>query len=45
MQKIKASIRTNAPLFNTDRRVADYMAQMYVLGNSTHKPTLARVPV
>lgn len=30
VQKMKASIRTNAPAFNTDRMLADYVAQLYL---------------
>ncbi len=29
IQMMKASIKTNSPLFNTDRMVADYITQMY----------------
>lgn len=32
VQKMKASIRTNAPLFNTDRMIAQYVTQMYAPG-------------
>lgn len=43
IQKMKASIRTNAPLFNTDRMIADYVTQVYALGCSTMTtPSLAR---
>jgi starch phosphorylase len=31
---MKASIKTNAPLFNTDRMVADYVTQVYAPGSS-----------
>ncbi|HEY9624781.1 MAG TPA: alpha-glucan family phosphorylase, partial [Crinalium sp.] len=31
---MKASIRTNAPVFNTDRMVAEYVAKMYAPGAS-----------
>jgi glycogen phosphorylase len=30
VQMMKASIKTNAPLFNTDRMIADYVSQVYV---------------
>jgi starch phosphorylase len=30
VQMMKGSIKTNAPLFNTDRMVADYVSQVYV---------------
>lgn len=43
IQKMKASIRTNAPLFNTDRMIADYVTQVYAPGCSTlTTPSLAR---
>jgi starch phosphorylase len=43
---MKASIRTNAPLFNTDRMIADYVSQVYVPEISTSvKPILAKVKV
>jgi len=29
VQMMKNSIRTNAPVFNTDRMVADYVRQLY----------------
>ncbi|MBD2464806.1 alpha-glucan family phosphorylase [Oscillatoria sp. FACHB-1407] len=45
VEKMKASIRTNAPLFNTDRMVADYVAQMYAPGSSAYQPILASTPV
>lgn len=32
IQFMKASIRTNSPLFNTDRMVADYVAKVYAPG-------------
>lgn len=41
IQMMKASIKTNAPLFNTDRMVADYMTQMYAPGASVQEPILA----
>jgi len=34
IQMMKASIKTNAPLFNTDRMVADYVTQVYAPGSS-----------
>ena len=43
IQMMKASIRTNAPLFNTDRMIADYVTQVYAPGCSTlTTPSLAR---
>ncbi len=46
IQKMKASIRTNAPLFNTDRMIADYVTQVYAPGCSTlTTPSLARTIV
>jgi starch phosphorylase len=46
VQMMKASIRTNAPLFNTDRMIADYVTQMYAPGCSTMTtPSLAKVIV
>ena len=43
---MKASIRTNAPLFNTDRMIADYVTQVYAPGCSTMTtPSLAKVVV
>ncbi|MBW4676654.1 MAG: alpha-glucan family phosphorylase [Desmonostoc geniculatum HA4340-LM1] len=30
VQMMKTSIKTNAPLFNTDRMIADYVSQVYV---------------
>lgn len=42
IQMMKASIRTCAPLFNTDRMVADYVSQLYVPGAPTQsEPILA----
>jgi starch phosphorylase len=32
---MKASIKTNGPLFNTDRMIADYVAKVYAPGIST----------
>ena len=44
VQMMKASIKTNAPLFNTDRMIADYVSQVYVPEISTSvKPILAKV--
>ena len=40
---MKASIRTNAPLFNTDRMVADYVAKMYAPGVGSIDPILTSV--
>lgn len=41
---MKASIKTNAPLFNTDRMIADYVTQVYAPGTALSKtPSLARV--
>ena len=43
---MKASIRTNAPLFNTNRMVTDYVSQVYVPEISTSvKPILAKFKV
>ncbi len=42
VQMMKASIKTNAPAFNTDRMVADYVVQMYAPGKAkTSEPILA----
>ncbi|MEO1133977.1 MAG: alpha-glucan family phosphorylase, partial [Cyanobacteria bacterium J06639_1] len=41
VQRMKESIRTNCPLFNTDRMVADYCTQYY----SPAAKTQARIPV
>ncbi|MEM6446408.1 MAG: alpha-glucan family phosphorylase [Cyanobacteria bacterium P01_D01_bin.123] len=41
IQRMKESIRTNCPLFNTDRMVADYCTQYY----SPAAKTQARIPV
>ncbi len=44
VQMMKASIKTNAPLFNTDRMIADYVTQMYAPGCSKMTtPSLAKV--
>ncbi|MFH7024485.1 MAG: alpha-glucan family phosphorylase [Heteroscytonema crispum UTEX LB 1556] len=44
VQMMKASIKTNSPLFNTDRMVADYVSQVYVPEISTTvEPILAKV--
>jgi len=44
VQVMKASIKTNAPLFNTDRMIADYVTQVYVPEISTRvQPILAKV--
>ncbi|KJH71608.1 alpha-glucan family phosphorylase [Aliterella atlantica] len=41
---MKASIKTNAPLFNTDRMIADYVTQVYAPGCSQiSTPSLAQV--
>lgn len=46
VQMMKNSIKTNAPLFNTDRMIADYVSQVYAPNSSSVvKPILARVPV
>lgn len=46
IQMMKASIRTNAPLFNTDRMIADYVTQVYAPGCSTlTTPSLAKTIV
>jgi len=37
VQKMKASIKTIAPYFNTDRMVADYVTQMYLLTVKTER--------
>ncbi|MCD8489162.1 MAG: alpha-glucan family phosphorylase [Desertifilum sp.] len=42
IQMMKASIKTNAPAFNTDRMVGDYVTQIYAPGNpATHAPVYA----
>ncbi|BAZ49452.1 putative alpha-glucan phosphorylase [Nostoc sp. NIES-4103] len=44
VQMMKASIKTNAPLFNTDRMIADYVSQVYVPEIATRvRPILAKV--
>lgn len=44
VQMMKASIKTNAPLFNTDRMIADYVSQVYVPEIATSVgPILAKV--
>ncbi|NJL20761.1 MAG: alpha-glucan family phosphorylase [Leptolyngbyaceae cyanobacterium SM1_3_5] len=45
VRMMKASIRTNAPLFNTDRMVADYVAKMYAPGVEAIEPIFASVPL
>ncbi|MBD2090431.1 alpha-glucan family phosphorylase [Microcoleus sp. FACHB-1515] len=45
VRMMKASIRTNAPLFNTDRMVADYVAKMYAPGVESIDPIFASVPL
>ncbi|WP_414565126.1 MULTISPECIES: alpha-glucan family phosphorylase [unclassified Anabaena] len=46
VQMMKASIKTNAPLFNTDRMIADYVSQVYVPEIATRvSPILAKVIV
>jgi glycogen phosphorylase len=45
VQKMKASIKTNAPAFNTDRMLADYVTQVYAPGTKAElKLTFASVP-
>lgn len=34
IQMMKASIKTNSPLFNTDRMIADYVTQVYAPGSA-----------
>ncbi|MBD2537802.1 alpha-glucan family phosphorylase [Coleofasciculus sp. FACHB-SPT36] len=42
IQMMKASIKTNSPLFNTDRMIADYVTQVYAPGTSVGtEPILA----
>jgi len=36
IQMMKASIKTNGPLFNTDRMIADYVAKVYAPGIATN---------
>ncbi|MBD2435733.1 alpha-glucan family phosphorylase [Nostoc sp. FACHB-110] len=44
VQMMKASIKTNAPLFNTDRMIADYVSQVYVPEISARvEPILAKI--
>lgn len=44
VKMMKASIKTNSPLFNTDRMIADYVLQMYAPGSATKvEPILASV--
>lgn len=43
VKMMKASIRTNAPAFNTDRMIADYVAKMYAPGISVEEPILASI--
>lgn len=44
VQKMKASIRTNAPIFNTDRMLAEYVAKLYAPGVSIEsEPVMASV--
>ncbi|MBD2495188.1 alpha-glucan family phosphorylase [Nostoc sp. FACHB-280] len=44
IQMMKASIKTNAPLFNTDRMIADYVSQVYVPEIAARvEPILAKV--
>ncbi|OUL26055.1 alpha-glucan family phosphorylase [Nostoc sp. 106C] len=46
VQMMKASIKTNSPLFNTDRMIADYVSQVYVPEIATNvEPILAKVLV
>ena len=46
IQMMKASIRTNAPLFNTDRMIADYVTQVYAPGSKAGTiPSLAQMSV
>ncbi|AKG20005.1 alpha-glucan family phosphorylase [Calothrix sp. 336/3] len=46
VQMMKGSIKTNSPLFNTDRMIADYVSQVYVPEISrTVKPILGKVSV
>ncbi|MBW4522862.1 MAG: alpha-glucan family phosphorylase [Scytolyngbya sp. HA4215-MV1] len=45
VKMMKASIKTNAPAFNTDRMVADYVAQVYAPGTKSGlELTFASVP-
>ncbi|BAY18127.1 putative alpha-glucan phosphorylase [Nostoc sp. HK-01] len=44
IQMMKTSIKTNAPLFNTDRMIADYVSQVYVPEIAARvEPILAKV--
>lgn len=43
IKMMKASIKTNAPLFNTDRMIADYVTQVYAPGSSAGATSLAKV--
>lgn len=46
IKMMKESIKTNSPLFNTDRMIADYVVQVYAPGSATTlKPVLAAMPV
>ncbi|WP_017719015.1 alpha-glucan family phosphorylase [Kamptonema formosum] len=46
IKMMKESIKTNSPLFNTDRMIADYVVQVYAPGTATTlKPVLAAMPV
>ncbi|BAY20317.1 putative alpha-glucan phosphorylase [Calothrix sp. NIES-2100] len=46
VQMMKTSIKTNSPLFNTDRMIADYVSQVYVPEIATRvEPILAKVLV
>ncbi|MBD2022587.1 alpha-glucan family phosphorylase [Leptolyngbya sp. FACHB-36] len=44
VQMMKASIRTNAPAFNTHRMIADYVTQIYAPGIAEVGRSLAKVP-
>jgi len=46
IQMMKASIKTNAPAFNTDRMIADYVTQIYTREKVTDpQPVIASVPL
>jgi starch phosphorylase len=45
IQMMKASIKTNAPIFNTDRMIADYAAQMYSREPVKLEPVSASIPL
>ncbi len=46
IQMMKASIKTNAPAFNTDRMIADYVTQIYSREKVTDpQPVVASVPL